>query len=65
MDLKSGQSKVVTNDLNASEPTWLGKDNLLLWLKGGEKGTTTLLVADVDNLESKYGILALLWIANL
>ena len=52
LDLKNGQSKVLTNDVNASEPTWLGKDNLLLWLKGGEKGTTTLVVANVDNLVS-------------
>ena len=38
--------------MDASEPTWLGKDNLMLYLNGGEKGTTSLVVADVDNLES-------------
>lgn len=54
LDLKTGQSKVLTKDVNAGEPTWLGKDNLLLWLKGGEKGTTSLVIADVDNLESTY-----------
>ena len=54
LDLKNGQSKVLTKDVNASEPTWLGKDNLLLWLKGGERGTTSLVIADVDNLESTY-----------
>jgi hypothetical protein len=54
LDLKTGQSKVLTEDVNASEPTWLGKDNLLLWLKGGEKGTTSLVVANVDDLESTY-----------
>jgi dipeptidyl aminopeptidase/acylaminoacyl peptidase len=52
LDLKTGQSKVLTKDVNASEPTWLGKDNLLVWLRGGEKGTTNLVIADVDNLES-------------
>jgi hypothetical protein len=55
LDLKTGQSKVLTDDNNATDPTWLGKDNLLLWLKRGEKGTTTLLVADVDNPVSAYG----------
>ena len=54
LDLKTGQAEVLTNDLKASNPTWLGKDNLLLWLQGGEKGTTTLVVADVDNLVSTY-----------
>jgi len=54
LDLKSGHSKVITNDLKASEPTWLGKDNLLLYLKGGDEGTTTLVVADFDKLESPY-----------
>lgn len=51
LDLKTGQSKVLTEDTKASEPTWLGKDNLLLWLKGGEKGTTSLVIADADKLE--------------
>jgi hypothetical protein len=54
LDIKAGQTKTLTKDLNASDPTWLGKGNLLLWLKGGEKGTTSLVVADVDNLENTY-----------
>jgi hypothetical protein len=55
LDIKTGQTKTLSKDVNASEPTWLGKGNLLLWLKGGEKGTTSLIVADVDNLENTYG----------
>ena len=55
LDLKTGQSKVLTEDTKASEPTWLGKDNLLLWLKGGEKGTTSLVLADADKLEHTFG----------
>ena len=54
LDIKTGQSKTLTKDSNASDPIWLGKGNLLLWLKGGEKGTTSLVVADVDNLEKTY-----------
>jgi hypothetical protein len=54
LDIKTGESKTLSKESNASEPTWLGKDNLLLWLKGGEKGTTSLVVADVDNFENTY-----------
>lgn len=52
LDIKTGQSKTLSKESDVSEPTWLGKDNLLLWLKGGDKGTTSLVVADVDNLEN-------------
>lgn len=54
LDIKTGQSKVLSNDVNASEPTWLLEKNLILWLKGGEKGTTDLILADAENLEHKY-----------
>lgn len=54
LDVKNGQSKVLTDDLGASEPTWLGEQNLVLWLKGGEKGTTSLVMADAENFENKY-----------
>ncbi|KAL3419224.1 prolyl oligopeptidase [Phlyctema vagabunda] len=48
LDTSSGQSNVLTNDLNASEPTWLGDGDLVLWLKGGEKGITDLLLGDAS-----------------
>lgn len=54
LDTKNGQSKVLANDLAASEPTWLGEKNLVLWLKGGEKGTTNLVLGDAENVENKY-----------
>jgi hypothetical protein len=54
LDIKTGQSKVLSSDLKASEPTWLLERNLVLWLKGGERGTTSLVLADADNLENKY-----------
>lgn len=53
LNIETGQSKVLSNDLGASEPTWVGLKNLVLWLKGGEKGTTQLVLADTDNLDSK------------
>ena len=54
LDIKNGQAKTLTDDLNASEPVWLGEKNLVLFLKGGEKGTTSLVLADADNVENKY-----------
>jgi len=54
LNIKNGQSKVLSDDANASEPTWLDEKNLVLWLKGGEKGTTSLVLADAENLENKY-----------
>lgn len=54
LDIKTGETTTLSKDTNASDPTWLGKGNLLLWLKGGEKGTTNVIVANVDNLENTY-----------
>lgn len=54
LNIKTGQTKVLSADLNASEPTWLGEKNLVLWLKAGEKGTTSLVIADAENLDNRY-----------
>jgi hypothetical protein len=53
LDIKTGQTTLLTSDVSASEPTWLGEKNLVLWLKGGEKGTTSLVMADAENLDNK------------
>ncbi|TVY89307.1 Dipeptidyl-peptidase [Lachnellula willkommii] len=53
LDIKTGQTKLLVSDLGVSEPTWLGEESLVLWLKGGEKGTTNLVLADAENLENK------------
>jgi hypothetical protein len=53
LEIKTGLSNLLTADLNASDPTWLGEKNLVLWLKGGEKGTTSLVMGDADNLENE------------
>jgi hypothetical protein len=54
LDISTGQTKVLSNDVGASEPTWLGADNCILWLKGGGKGTTELLVACLDHVDDKF-----------
>lgn len=51
LDIKTGQTKVLTDDKKCTEPTWLGLDNLVLWLKAADKGTTSLVLADADNLD--------------
>jgi len=56
LDIKTGQSKVLVSDSNASEPTWLGEKNEILWLKAGDKGTTSLLLANADSLDTEYVI---------
>ena len=43
LDITTGQTRLLSNDINVSEPTWLGADDIVLLLKGGEKGTTQLL----------------------
>jgi hypothetical protein len=53
LDIKTRQTTLLTSDVSASEPTWLGEKNLVLWLKGGEKGTTSLLMADAENSDNK------------
>lgn len=53
LDIKTGQTKVLVDDKKCSEPTWLGEKNLVLWLKAGEKGTTSLVLADAENLDNK------------
>jgi hypothetical protein len=53
LDIKTGQSALLSNDLNASEPTWL--DNCsIVWLQGGEKGTTKLLLGDARTPSHRF-----------
>lgn len=43
LDIANGHSTVLVEDLSASEPTWL-EDDVFLYLKGGDKGTTKIIV---------------------
>jgi dipeptidyl aminopeptidase/acylaminoacyl peptidase len=58
LDLKNGQTKTLTDDLNASEPVWLGEKDLVLYLKGGEKGATSLVLADASSPDTKHEVIA-------
>lgn len=53
LDIESGHSTLLVSDLNTSDPTWLGDSNLLLWLKGEEKGETSLLLGDTSDPEQE------------
>lgn len=53
LDIKTGQSTLLNSDLNSSEPTWLD-NNLVVWLQGGEKGVTKLLLADTRTLTNGF-----------
>lgn len=44
LDISSGQSLLITDEGNTSEPNWLEGD--LLWLKEGKKGATELIVGN-------------------
>ncbi|TAQ86547.1 hypothetical protein B7494_g5148 [Chlorociboria aeruginascens] len=50
LNISNGQTTLLSNDSNASEPTWLGWKNEVLWLKRGEKGVTSLVLADAENV---------------
>lgn len=54
LEIKTGQSFLVTNDEKASEPNWLGEENQLIWLKEGEKGVTHIIHGDLENPGHTY-----------
>ncbi|MCJ1424988.1 hypothetical protein MMC29_002876, partial [Sticta canariensis] len=54
LNIKNGQSNLVTNDEKAREPVWLGHGNELIWLKEGEKGATQLIHGDADDIGTTY-----------
>lgn len=49
LDLATGSSKLLSNDSKARSPIWLVENDLVLWVKGGEKGTTELVIGDAAN----------------
>jgi dipeptidyl aminopeptidase/acylaminoacyl peptidase len=54
LDVNNGESKVLTNDSRASEPNWLGPSHEVLWLKGGENGNTSFIIADGKDAGKTY-----------
>lgn len=53
LDIATGQSTLLTDDLNASEPTWLG-GNVVIWLVHGNKGAVTLVQGDAGAVDKRY-----------
>jgi hypothetical protein len=59
LDIKSGDSTLLINDQNASEPRWLGRGDQIAWLLSGNKGITKLMVGGRNGPEQawlKYAI---------
>lgn len=54
LDVKSGQSTLLANDSRATEPTWLGLGHEIVWLKGGENGNTSLVIANAKDVGKTY-----------
>ena len=46
--LDNGQSTLIANDKDLSDPNWLGDENKIVWLKEGEKGHTQLIQGIAD-----------------
>ncbi|KAJ9157411.1 Prolyl oligopeptidase [Pleurostoma richardsiae] len=55
LDIQSGHSTLLFEDLSYSEPTWIGEKEFI-FLKSGDKGTTNLLLADVSKPGSSQEI---------
>ncbi|KAI9891010.1 MAG: hypothetical protein M1814_003361 [Vezdaea aestivalis] len=47
LDILTGQSTIVCNDLHASEPKWLGNDGQIVWLLSSNKGMTKLVIGEL------------------
>lgn len=55
LDIKTGQSTLLSDDSNASDPQWL-EGTIAIWLQGGAKGVTNLLLMDVSKLTNGFVI---------
>lgn len=53
LDIGTGESSTLSDDLSDSEPVWLGWENEVVWLRSGENGATHLVLADAKDLEKK------------
>ena len=54
LDISSATQSLITNAEGTSEPSWLGGENELLWLKSGEKGHTQFVVGRADEVGKSY-----------
>lgn len=51
---KESRALISSTEVHPSNPQWLGDGNLLLWLEGGENGTTKFVVGDALTPDAKY-----------
>lgn len=54
LDISTGQSTLITNDEETSEPNWLGTGDELLWLKAGKKDVTQVMVGSAEEAGKSY-----------
>ena len=54
LDISSGKSTALTTDGRAKEPRWLGFGQEVVWLKEGDNGITSLIVADAKEVGKTY-----------
>jgi pre-mRNA-splicing helicase BRR2 len=52
--VENGQSTLLTNDSRASEAKWLGLGCEVVWLKEGENGNTSFVIADAKDHGKTY-----------
>ncbi|KAL9113362.1 MAG: hypothetical protein Q9227_002403 [Pyrenula ochraceoflavens] len=55
LDISNGTSKVITSDLKAAGPKWLGDGHDILWLKeSSENGNTSFIIGNADDTGKTY-----------
>lgn len=55
LDLKTGTSTLFSSDRRDKEAKWLGKGNMVLWLKEVDFGATEFWIADASDASHRYG----------
>lgn len=54
LDITNGQTLIISKDSKASEPKWLGSDYEVVWLREGDNGNTSLVIADASQPGKTY-----------
>lgn len=54
LEVKNGQSTLLTSEATATNPQWLGLGHEVVWLKKGENGNTSFVVADAKDVGKTY-----------
>lgn len=54
LDIATGQTTTITKDPKAGEPTWLGTDQELVWLRECDNGNTSFVICDASQPGKTY-----------